>query len=116
MNPVLSKAIEHFKDRVGDKMLSIEVPEWGTTIYYKAVSSFKEQSAILQLHNQGKVVEALVETIVTKARKEDGTKMFAPADRTVLLNQADPDVILRIATVLNNGEGESFDVEATAKN
>jgi len=113
-NPVLAKAVEHFKNRDND-LKELFVEEWDTTIYYKPFGNFKDQSAVIQLHQQGKVVEALVETIVAKARNADGTKMFQPAERTVLLNSVDPDVIVKIATVLNASDTE-YDVEDTAKN
>lgn len=113
-NPVLAKAIEHFKAR-DNELKELYVEEWDTTIYYKKHGTFKEQSAVMQLHQQGKVVEALVETIITKARKADGTKMFQPAERVVLLNQVDPDVLVKIATELNNNDAE-YDVDETVKN
>lgn len=115
MNPVIASAMEHFASRSGE-MKSIEVPEWNTTIYYKELSTFQEQSAVMQYHQQGKIVEALVETIITKARKQDGTKMFNPADKVVLMNNADPDVLVKIATALNTSSSTSYDVEETVKN
>jgi len=114
-NPVLDKAIQHFKDRNSDGMKEFHVAEWDTTIYYKRVGSFKDQSAVMSLHQQGKIVEALVETIVTKARTKDGKKMFASADRVTLLNEADPEVLTKIATELNKVD-ENYDLESVAKN
>lgn len=115
-NPVLAKAIEHFKNRNEAEMNEIEVPEWDTTIYYKNVGTFADQSKVMQLHQQGKVVEALVETIITKARTKDGKRMFQPAERTYLLNECDPEVLLKIATALNSTALQSYDVDETAKN
>ena len=114
-NPVLDKAIEHFKSRNVDGMNEYYCEEWDTTIYYKKVSSFKDQSAVMTLHQQGKVVEALVETIITKARNKDGSKMFQPAERTILMNEADPTVLVKIATELNK-DAESYNVDEVAKN
>ena len=114
-NPVLDKAIEHFKARNVDGMNEYHCEEWNTTIYYKKVSSFKDQSAVMTLHQQGKVVEALVETIVTKARNKDGSKMFQPAERTILLNEADPEVLVKIATELNSTDNQ-YNVDEIAKN
>jgi hypothetical protein len=113
-NPVLAKAVEHFKNR-DSELKEFDVEEWGTTVYYKQLGSFKDQSAIMQLHQQGKVVEALVETIIVKALNADGTKMFQPAERTILLNSVDPDVLIKVATVLNTGE-EPYDLDETVKN
>ena len=69
----------------------------------------------MQLHQQGKVVEALVETIITKARNKDGSKMFQPAERTILLNEADPEVLVKIATELNSTDNQ-YNVDEIAKN
>ena len=114
-NPVLDKAIEHFKSRNTDGMNEYYCKEWDTTIYYKKVGSFKDQSAVMQLHQQGKVVEALVETIITKARTQDGKKMFLPAERDYLLQECDPEVLVKIATELNKSDTE-YNVDAIAKN
>ena len=115
-NPVIANAIAHFKNRNDQEMMTIEVPEWGTTIYYKNIQTFAEQSKVMQLHGEGKVVEALVETIITKARKIDGTKMFQPAERLFLLNECDPEVLVKIATALNSVVEANYEVEETAKN
>ena len=113
-NPVLAKAIEHFKT-VDAELKELHVEEWDTTIYYKEKSAFKDQSAIMQLHQQGKVVEALVETIIVKSLHQDGTKMFKPAERVILLNQVDPEILVKIATALNTVD-DNYDVGETVKN
>jgi len=113
-NPVLDKAIEHFKS-VESNLKELHVEEWDTTIYYKEKSAFKDQSAIMQLHQQGKVVEALVETIIVKSLHQDGTKMFKPAERIILLNQVDPEILVKIATQLNTVD-DDYDVGETVKN
>lgn len=115
-NPVLAKAIQHFKNRSDAEMMSIEVPEWDTTIYYKHIGTFQDQSKVMQLHQAGKVVEALVETIITKARTKDGKLMFQPAERLFLLTECDPEVLVKIATALNTTVDSTYDVEETAKN
>lgn len=113
-NPVLDKAIAHFKS-VDSNLKELRVEEWDTTIYYKEKSAFKDQSAIMQLHQQGKVVEALVETIIVKSLNQDGSKMFKPAERVVLLNSVDPDVLVKVATALNSVD-DNYDVGETVKN
>jgi transaldolase len=113
-NPVLAKAIEHFK-HTDAEMKELHVEEWDTTIYYKEKSAFKDQSAIMQLHQKGKVVEALVETIVVRSLNQDGTKMFQPAERVHLLNSVDPNVLVKIATELNKVE-DDYDLDETVKN
>jgi hypothetical protein len=115
-NPVIRNAVKHFKERSEATMKSFEVPEWDTTIWYRETNSFQDQSKVMQLHQSGKVVEALVETIITKARKQDGSKMFNPAERIFLLNEADPQVLVKVATELNSSAVDSYDIGETAKN
>jgi hypothetical protein len=90
-------------------MRTLEVPEWGNTkIYYKPVSTLKEQSKLVELASQNKTVEALVESLVMRARNEDGSKMFTITDKVVLMNEVDPGVIIRIVGDMNKNieEGE----------
>ena len=41
--------------------------------------------------------------------------MFQPAERTILMNEADPTVLVKIATELNK-DAESYNVDEVAKN
>jgi hypothetical protein len=61
----------------------------------------KEESKLIELAQKGKTVEALVETLIIKARNEDGAKMFKPADRMVFLNEADPSVLIKAVADMN---------------
>ena len=58
----------------------------------------------MELQSQGKTVEALVESVVTKARTKDGKRMFHDADRIKLMNEADPQTVLKVATAINNAK------------
>ena len=60
------------------------------------------------------VVEALVETVLVKSRDANGKRLFADADRVKLMNEADPSVIVKIATAINSAKTE-FTTEAIAK-
>ena len=107
---VLNKAKEHYTSKVSGELKSIEVPEWETTIYFKTTQNFAAQQKILQLSNEGKVVEALVETLIVKCLDADGKRVFTSADRDVLMRQVDPDVILRVCTAINKIDSdESLD-------
>lgn len=102
MSKVLEKATAHFRNKIAGDMRKINVPEWECDIYVKNSSTLKEESKILELSQQGKSVEALVESIIVKARTEDGNKMFTPMDKVVFLNEVDPNVIIRVAAEINN--------------
>lgn len=98
---VLDNATKHFRAKISGNLKSIDVPEWETKIYFKDVITLKEQSKLVELTTQGKTVEALVETLITKARNEDGTKMFNPADKVVFMNEVDPAVLIRVVGDMN---------------
>jgi hypothetical protein len=104
MSKVLDKATAHFRNQISGDMRTIEVPEWETKIYFKSVTNLREEGKILELNQQGKSVEAVVESIIIRARNEDGTKMFTVADKMVMLNEVDPKVLIRIVGEMNNVE------------
>jgi hypothetical protein len=102
MSKVLDKATAHFRNQIGGDMSSITVPEWDAKIWFKSVTNLREEGRFLELCQQGKSVEALVESLIVRARNEDGTKMFSVADKMVLLNEVDPKVLIRIVGEMNN--------------
>lgn len=103
---VLQNAQAHYKSQLAGGLLSVEVPEWETTVYFKAAATFAQQAKIIELTNKGDLVEAMVETLLQRALTEDGKKMFTFADRAILLNQVDPEVIVRVVTAINTTKAE----------
>lgn len=101
MSKVIERATAHFRNKISGEMKSIEVPEWETKIYFKTVSTLKDEGRIVELSQQGKTVEALVESILIRARNEDGSRMFGVGDKATLMNEVDPAVIIRIAGEIN---------------
>ena len=91
----------HFKEKLSADMKKMSIPEWKTDIYYKGTYSFATESKIITLQQQNKTVEALVESVILKALDPDGNKMFQNGDRHMLMYEADPAVLLRVATELN---------------
>lgn len=116
MNKVLEKATAHFRNQISGEMKSIEVPEWGCKVYYKSVTTLKEEGRILELTQQSKTTEALVESLIIKARNEDGSKMFNMVDKPVLLNEVDPKVLVRVVSQMNDVNIDDLSVEAVEKN
>jgi hypothetical protein len=116
MSKILDKATTHFRNQISGAMQLIEVPEWDAKIYYKTATSLKEEGRVLELTQQGKTVEALVESLVVRARNEDGTKMFNMADKVVLLNEVDPKILIKIVGEMNSVTAEETSMEAAEKN
>lgn len=111
MSKILEKATAHFRNQIGGEMKSIDVPEWECKIFFKAANSLREEGRILELSQQGKAIEALVESLLVRARNEDGSKMFTMADKMILMNEVDPKVLIRIVGELNNVNLDGDQVE-----
>lgn len=118
MSKVIERATSHFRSKLNADMKSIYVPEWESKVFFKTSITLKEQSKLIELASSGKQVEALCESLIVKARNEDGTKMFSPADKVVLMNEVDPSVIIRVVGEINsaNEEDTAESMEAVEKN
>jgi hypothetical protein len=116
MNKILDNATSHFREKISEEMKSVVVPEWGNAkIYFKNVLTLREQSKLIELATQGKQVESIVEALIAKARNEDGTKMFNIADKVTMMNEVDPDVLIRVVSEINSTQ-ETVDQEKIEKN
>tara|TARA_R110002074_G_scaffold235368_1_gene407266 strand:- start:352 stop:720 length:369 start_codon:yes stop_codon:yes gene_type:complete len=108
---VLDTATAHFRTKISGDMTHITVPEWGDAkIYFKSSNTLTEESRLLNLAQQGKTVEALVETLITKARKEDGSKMFNIHDKATFMNEVDPSVVIRVCGEMNQSLDSNLEI------
>ena len=114
---ILSHARDHFTAILDSEMLCIEVPEWGEEegkplmIYYKPMT-LEQQDTIFKHVNAGSL-KSLAQVLITRARHEDGRKMFKQAHMFVLMKQVDPRVVERITTEM---AGEELTDEDAVKN
>lgn len=116
MSKVLEKATAHFRTKISGEMKKITVPEWDTDIWFKESNTLKEESRLIELAQNGKTVEALVETLIVKARNQDGTKMFTAIDKVVFLNEVDPNVVIRVVGEMNLANSQFNDQAEVEKN
>ena len=84
----------------------IEVAEWGEegkplTIYCTPFTLAEKRNLFRGAKNDD--LGVLVDAIVLKAKNSDGEKIFKLDDKQVLLNNADANVIARVATEMLNG-------------
>jgi len=110
---VMNNITGHFKERLAGGLKKISVPEWKSDVYYKGAYPFSVESKIIALQQQNKTVEALVESLILKALDPDGKPIFSRMDKSTLMNEADPSVLLRVCSELNNA---TTDYEEVAKN
>jgi hypothetical protein len=100
---VMAAAKAHFKDILAGGLKGpIQVPEWKTEIWYKAATSFQQESKIVELTSQGKTVEALVESMIMRSLDADGQPLFNKADKPELMRFVDPAIIMRIMSEMND--------------
>jgi hypothetical protein len=102
-NPVLAKAKAHFKEVLAGGLKGpIRVPEWECDVWFKAATTFAQESKIVELTAQGKQVEALVESLIMRALDADGSQLFSKSDKMELMRSVDPGVIMRIMAEMND--------------
>ncbi len=106
---VLQKATQHFRSKLDGSLEKIHVPEWEVDVYFYPTTPLKDESSILKLQQEGKTVEALVQSLIIKARNADGSRLFQPADRVTLMNEVDPKVIIRVAGAINGVDTDSLE-------
>ena len=95
---IIDNATKHFQTQLSGELLHVEVPEWDCKIYFKPAFTFAQQEKIITLSNEGKMVEALVETLIVRALDADGKKVFRAAQKPKLMHEIDPNVIIRVVT------------------
>lgn len=110
---VLANIKEHYAEQLSGGLKRITVPEWKTDIFFKKTYPFAVESQIIKLQADGKTVEALVESLILKALDPDGKPLFTKFDKNALMNEADPNVLIRVCTELNSAVAE---YEAIEKN
>ena len=115
-NKVLEKATAHFRNRISGEMRKIHVPEWECDIWFKESNSLKDEGKLIELAQQGKTVEALVESLIIKARNQDCSKMFTNLDRVVFLNEVDPQIVIRVVSDMGTAAAVDSDGKEVEKN
>lgn len=98
---VIQNASEHFKSKLAGGLQKVSVPEWKVDIYFKPAYPFAIEQKIIQLQTQGNTVEALVETLIQKALDPEGKPLFTRFDKQSLMNEVDPNVIIRVCAEIN---------------
>lgn len=101
MSTILDNAKAHYKSQLSGELKSIYIEEWDQTIYFKPAVTMAQQSKVIELHNKGKLSEALIETMMVRCLNEEGKRLFAFGDKDALMNQVDPQVIIKICTIIN---------------
>lgn len=104
-NQQVESALSPIARRIGQKFDSlavrkIEVPEWGDEdgplFIYSTAMTLAEKRSIYAAPNADDY-SVLADIVIRKALDENGERMFSPADKPILLNKAESDVLARVA-------------------
>lgn len=114
MSEAIKKIQDHYKSAISGELMKYHCKEWGIDLYYRKTYPFKNEAKVIELQSQGKTVEALCVALVNKARDKDGNRLFTDHDVVTLMNEADPAVIIKVASVVNSGM-PAFAIEDIAK-
>lgn len=113
MSKVLDAAKAHYREVLSAGLKGpIVVPEWDTEVFYKPVINFAQESKVIELQNQGKTAEALVEMLIIRALDKNGQPLFHKADKPEIMREIDPSIILRIISEMNDPESDAKTAEA----
>ena len=102
---VIDRAKTHFSEQLNGDAVVVEAPEWldddgSPTLIYVLPMTMEERSKIYK-HSSVNSLEALVETLLQRARGADGKLLFSFADRVHLMRKVDPVVIERVVIEMN---------------
>jgi hypothetical protein len=108
---IKENAKSQFKDKLSGELNSIEVPEWGETIYYKNAINGKKQGQIMSLYDKGKVVDSVCMSLIQRALDKDGNPIWRPSELQEMLREYDIQVISRIVEVIADNEATVEDAK-----
>lgn len=97
----IQKAQGHFRNKLSNELKKHHVEEWDLDVYYRELSNLRTESKIVELAQAGKSVEALVQTIISKALDAEGKQLFTQYDKDTLMNECDPTVVISLSRVLS---------------
>ena len=94
---LIDAAVAHFSNK---EVRSMEVPEWGATLYAKNLTMNDKAKWLKRA--QDDTTEYMLYAVIFGTTDEKGEPVFDIGDKPKLRNHADPDVVSRVATFVLN--------------
>ena len=91
-----------FSEKLSGELNSIDVPEWGDTIYFKNAINGKKQGQIMSLYDKGKIVESVCMSLIMRALDKDGNAIWRPAELIEMMREYDIEVISRVVEEISD--------------
>lgn len=113
---ILENAKSHFLKVKQNEIRSLDVPEWGCTLYFKPASQLQTDRFLVHTKT-GEVAKAQAQLIVSRALDADGRRVFKEGQLKALYEQADARVIRYVSDFILEGDGlEDITPEDAEKN
>lgn len=106
----IQNATKHFKTKLANGLEWVDVPEWDTKVYFTPSATLKQTEEVVKLHQDKKVMEALVTVLIMRALNEEGKPLFKMVDKFELMNSVDPEVVIRVANHILNQEPKADEI------
>jgi len=100
LDSALDKITNHYLERVQSNVRTIRVEELDLDVYVYPLN-LAQQERLVKLWNEGENYEAMLESIILRARDEKGVPMFDQKDKEKLRKQADPELLMWLAKEIN---------------
>lgn len=100
MSEAIDRIRAHF-DAIAKR--KIDVPEWGLEIHSTPLT-IAERARIYRGLADDDSHTPLVRVLIVKSMDDQGNPVFSKADETHLLNHADPQIVVRVASEILSNE------------
>ena len=91
-----TKELENDKFKLGDDEI---------TVYYSTVANAVQSDKYMPLMVENKI-QGYVELLIVRAKNQDGSPMFAPKDKTDLMKNVDPSLIVDIGNKILGADAD----------
>ena len=91
-----------FSEKLSGELNSIDVPEWGDTLYFKNAINGKKQGQIMSLYDKGKIVDSVCMSLIMRALDKDGNAIWKPAELVEMMREYDIEVISRVVEEISD--------------
>ena len=114
-NEILKAAEDHFSKVATEcDLRSVEVPEWGATLYFPAAISLLRKSRIMEASANGGL-EHMAQIIIECARDEQGKPIFTKAHKSHMMTKVDSNVLIRVAGEMAAAMAPDEDIEGKSE-
>lgn len=93
------KLIDRVRKHYHDARGSIDIPEWGVTLYFTPIS--QNDIAAVRERNPANAADTNAILLVMKAKYEDGSPAFEMGDLHFLKGETDADILTRLYLFMN---------------